>query len=399
MIAHRKQFNTMTFPPLRRRRVSRLKAVLMVLVAALALAASHVATGTAQADETPREIPVLIQAKNEGNGQLAFSRYVPDQCAVWPSYCNTVFTYNALDGHSPTGDPASWGETKDVGFTMLVNADGSFRLKHDSSGICINEDSSTGGISDAADCSSATNYTLQPTSDGSGPFLIRGPGNKCLAPTDGVKLGKAVSFSDCGGGDDDTKQWILHTANDAAPPVPSNASAIALGENKITVCNWGGYAARATIDYNIKTDPNSDAVTSAHRAISSFPVKQCRTETLPAGKITATVTLRRYTYFKNMSDYKFDDRSGSSFAGAGENDKVTSIWVVGGVHANASFHMQGSTCDSYSQFKQDSDSQLFVKESSGQEGCSIDGTGLFASGVSTAWSVFTKVLSWLGMGR
>lgn len=383
----------MTVHPLRRRCVSRLNTVLAVLVAALGLVVSPVATGAAQADETPREIPVLMQAADQGNGQLAFARYVDDYCVVSASYCNPVFAYNNLDGRTPTGNMDTWGDKTDVGFSMLVNTDGSFRLRHDSSGMCINEDSSTGGISDAGDCSSSTNYTLQPARDGGGTFLVRGPGNKCLSPTNDVKWGNAVSFSECAG-DDVTKQWKVQTAGDAAPPVPSNASAIALGENKITVCNWGGYAARATIDYEIKTDPQSDAVTSGHRAISSFPVKQCRTETLPAGKIAATVTLRRYTYDQVWNDYKFDDSSGNSFAGSGANDKVTSVWVVGGVHANASFHMQGTTCDSYSQFKQDSDSQLFIKESSGQESCKqASEAGGFAAGVKGAWSLFTKIIT------
>ncbi|MEU8781709.1 hypothetical protein [Streptomyces sp. NPDC048637] len=393
MISYRKQVTTMTVHLLRRRCTARLNAVLAVLVAALGLVVSPLATGAAQADEKPREITVLMQAADQGNGQLAFARYVPERCVVTASLCNPVFAYNNLDGRTPTGNTGTWGDTTDVGFSMLVNADGSFHLRHDSSGICVNADSSTGGISDAGDCSSATNYTLQPASDGGGAYLIRGPGNKCLAPTNAVKWGEDVSFSECVG-DDVTKQWKLHTADDAAPPIPSNASAIALGENKITVCNWGGYSARATIDYEIMTDPNSDTPKKEHRAISSFPVTQCRTEMLPAGKISATVTLRRFTWEK-ANDYKFDDVAGNTFAGSGANDRVTSVWVIGGTHANASFHMQGAACDSYSQFKQDPDSQLFIKESSGQEKCRTDATAghWFAEGVKTAWGIFTKIIT------
>ncbi|MGX1759078.1 RICIN domain-containing protein [Streptomyces lydicus] len=261
--------------------------------------------------------------------------------------------------------------------------DGSFNLRSKFGG-CLAEQSDT-RVSLPSTCPTSGTWTLQPANDGSNYFLIRHAGdNKCLTQLDLKNTGE-VELSTCDGGST-KQQWSITTTDGTALPNLTNDAAINLGSNKITVCNWGGYAARATIDYQIKENPADDTVTKGHYPIESFPVQQCRTATLPAGKIVATVTLRRYTGYK-LGAYAFADGDQGSWA-SDANDKITGVYTLGGVHANATYNMYGTSCDSSSGFEQASDSQVASTNQQGQVGCS-DGTSYTSTimnAVSTAAS-------------
>ncbi|MCZ1011847.1 hypothetical protein [Streptomyces lydicus] len=188
------------------------------------------------------------------------------------------------------------------------------------------------------------------------------------------------------------QQWSIATADGAALPNLTNGAAVNLGSNKITVCNWGGYAARATIDYQIKENAADDTVTKGHSAIESFPVQQCRTATLPAGKIVATVTLRRFTGFTEGA-YAFADGDAGSWA-SDKNDKITAIYTLGGVHANATYNMYGTSCNSSSGFEQASDSQVASTNQQGQVGCddTVDYTSTIMGAVGNAANLLIKLV-------
>ncbi|MGW3012743.1 RICIN domain-containing protein [Streptomyces sp. NPDC001219] len=282
----------------------------------------------------------------------------------------------------------TWMIKDEPNLSIDSTPDGLFNLRSKFGG-CLAEQSDT-HVSLPSTCPTSGTWTLQPANDGSNYFLIRHAGdNKCLTQFD-LKNTGAVELSTCDGGNT-KQQWSITTSDGSPPPAPSNGAAINLGENKIQVCNWGGYSARATIDYKVKADASSDTETSGHYAIESFPVDQCRTATLPAGKISATVTLRRLTLY-NKADYKFDDSLGSSFAGSGDNDKITAVWILGGPHVNAKYHMYGTTCNSSSSFEQESDSQVFSTKQSDQQSCT---SNISASDVgtivSTAWTALTSL--------
>ncbi|WP_435604804.1 hypothetical protein [Streptomyces sp. bgisy130] len=129
-------------------------------------------------------------------------------------------------------------------------------------------------------------------------------------------------------------------------------------------------------------------MTTGHYAIESFPVHQCKTAPLAAGKIVATVTLRRYTNF-NMNAYAFYDGDAGSYANAG-NDVITGVYTLGGVHANATYNMYGTSCDSSSGFEQDKDSQVTSTNQQGQVGC--DDTTSYTSTIMNAVSNATNLL-------
>ncbi|MFI1498052.1 hypothetical protein [Streptomyces platensis] len=287
--------------------------------------------------------------------------------------------------------PANLNAAAEGQFTIVPTSDGSFNLQFtdQENAVCLAPESDR---ATTAPCPTSGTWTLQPASDGSNYFLIRHVGdNMCITPTGDVTRETAIGVSSCDGGNT-KQQWSITTSDGSAPPAPSNGAAINMGENKIEVCNWGGYAARATIDYKIKTDASSDTETSGHQAIESFPVHECRTRTLPAGKISATVTLRRYTDY-NLGDYAFADGAAGSFAGAGSNDKITAVWILGGPHANAKYHMYGLSCDSSSGFEQESDSQVFSTQQSGQQGCTSNiSASEVGAVINTAWGALTSLM-------
>ncbi len=279
----------------------------------------------------------------------------------------------------------TWMVKEEPDLSIDSTPDGSFNLRSDYGG-CLAEQSDT-RVSLPSTCPTSGTWTLQPASDGSNHFLIRHVGdNKCLTQLD-LKNTGAVELSACDAGNT-AQQWSITSTDGAELPNLTNDAAINLGSNKITVCNWGGYAARATIDYQIKENPADDTVTTGHYPIESFPVQQCRTATLPAGKIVATVTLRRFTNW-NSNAYAFYDGDAGSYANDG-NDKITAVYTLGGVHANATYHMYGTSCDSSSGFEQASDSQVTSTHQQGQVGC--DDTTSYTSTIMSAVSNATNLL-------
>ncbi|MGW8973858.1 RICIN domain-containing protein [Streptomyces platensis] len=374
--------------------------ILAALVAALATVIAPITPTVAHADSGTSDLYVSISPRD--NGGLSFKHIapmlcenpehaepwsdggVPDGSGVPPCHQNGP---NALQlGSAATEQLGSSNTASNQQFTLVPTSDGSFNLKLTDEGtvVCLAEPSN--GLFNEQPCPTSGTWTLQPASDGANYFLIRHVGdNMCIAPTGDVSSGTPVGVSTCDGGST-KQQWSITTADGANLPNLTNGAAINLGGNKITVCNWGGYAARATIDYQIKENPADDTVTTGHYAIESFPVHQCRTAPLAAGKIVATVTLRRFTDF-NMNAYAFSDGDEGSYANAG-NDKITAVYTLGGVHANATYNMYGTSCDSSSGFEQDIDSQVASTNQQGQVGCS-DGasyTGTITNAVSTAAS-------------
>ncbi|MFE3886409.1 RICIN domain-containing protein [Streptomyces lydicus] len=369
--------------------------ILAALVATLAVIATITPT-VAHADSGTSDLNVSLSPRD--NSGLSFQHIAPLLCK------NPDHAEPWSDGGVPDGNPVPpchqngpnslqlGSGTSDQQFTLSPASDGSFNLKLTDEGatVCLAEPSN--GLFNEQTCPTSGTWTLQPASDGANYFLIRHVGdNTCITPAGDLSSGTPMGVSTCDAGNT-KQQWSVTTSDGSPPPPPSNGAAINLGENKIEVCNWGGYAARATIDYKVKADASSDTETSGHYAIESFPVDQCRTATLPAGKISATVTLRRLTLY-NKADYKFDDSPGSSFAGSGANDKITAVWILGGPHANATYNMYGTTCDSSSGFEQKSDSQVFSTKQSDQQSCTSDiSASDVGTIVNTAWGTLTKLM-------
>ncbi|MEU9126407.1 RICIN domain-containing protein [Streptomyces sp. NPDC048506] len=338
--------------------------MLVALVAALGIIIAPLTATVAHADSGTSKPHVIISSRN--NGDLSFDAVPADWSVLAPT----------------------WMIKDEPDLTIDSTADGSFNLRSDFGG-CLAEQSDTRVFVPAA-CPASGTWTLQPASDGSNYFLIRHVGdNKCLTAYD-LSNTAAVELGTCDGGNT-MQQWSITTSDGTKLPDLTNGAAINLGSNTITVCNWGGYAARATIDYQIKENPADDTVTTGHYAIESFPVDQCRTATLPAGKIVATVTLRRYTDYY-LGAYAFWDGDAGAYANDG-NDKITAVYTLGGVHANATYHMYGTTCDSSSGFTQTSDSQMASTNQHGQVGCtdSVD-AGTIANAVSAAGSLLTQFI-------
>ncbi|MEW9517403.1 RICIN domain-containing protein [Streptomyces tubercidicus] len=359
--------------------------------------AAHADTGSSG------DISAVITARDQNNGSLNLARNVPQQC-------NTLNI--ATDPYDPVGTPAgpqtctpgspeydftniTDSSPKPVGswswnqqFKILPNADGTFRLKSND-GPCINADASGNLTDSSSDCSNADKWNLQPPSDAtSGYSLIRHVGdNKCLAPKEGaVSQNSNPGVVDCDG-TKTAQQWSIATPNNETLPTLSNGAAIDLGASTINVCNKGGYAARAEINYKVRQDPASDTDTAGNQYIESFPAGQCRSVTLPAGKVSATVELRRYTGWY-MGDYAFAHGAAGQFVGAGKNDVITGVWTLAGVHANATYTMHGASCDSSSSFDQTSDSQAASTKAKDQDGC---------TGPSTADAVKTAVETGFGI--
>lgn len=365
--------------------------ILAALVLALGIVVVPLTATAAHADDGTSNISASINPRN--NSGLDLSHYVQYSCemATDPVSGEYMNCQQIASARIIIMDPSGFDDASEGKFTIAATSDGSFNLQFTDEGnsVCLAE--SSDGYITTTTCPTTGTWTLQPASDGSNYFLIRHVGdNKCLTPTPDVYDQAGTGFSTCDGGNT-TQQWSITTSDGTPPPASSNAAAISLGQNAITVCNWAGYNARADIDYNIKEDASSDTETSGHYAIESFPAQQCQTATLPAGKISATVTLRRYTNFY-MGDYAFSDSADGSFAGAGNNDKITAIWIIGGPHANATYHMYGTTCDSSSGFTQTSDSQAFSTQQKGQQGCE-DGFSAADAGavINTAWGVLTSL--------
>ncbi|WP_432144742.1 hypothetical protein [Streptomyces sp. bgisy084] len=237
-------------------------------------------------------------------------------------------------------------------------------LNNDAVGQCLDV-GSDGNLTDAP-CDNVTRWNLQPNRDGSGYLLRHFGEDKCV---DGTTL------ADCASGAADNYE------SDSAMPanlVLNRAAAISLGDNSITVCNWGGYVARAVITYSVQQDPNSTTETSGQRETDTFPVRQCRTETLPAGKIVGKVELRL--------------NRGSAEA----SDDVMADWVFGGSHIDASYHMYGTECDAWSSFEPHSANQASSKEEWSRKGCSAgSGYGGIASSVGQQilWGILRGLFS------
>ncbi|WP_432143644.1 RICIN domain-containing protein [Streptomyces sp. bgisy084] len=380
--------------------------VLAALIAALGIVIAPLPTAIAHADSGSSDIYVSISPRNDSG--LSF-KHIPPMVCKDPEHVAPWEDGGIPDGNAfppcrqvgPNSLQLAPAATEQLGpsnaksnqqFTIVPASDGWFNLQLTDQGsvVCLAEPSS--GLFNEQPCPTSGTWTLQPASDATNYFLIRHVGdNMCIAPSGDVSSGTLVGVSACDGGNT-KQQWSITTSDNSTPPAPSNGAAISLGENKIEVCNWGGYAARAVIDYKVKADASSDTETSGHYAIESFPVDQCRTATLPAGKVSATITLRRYTGYK-LGDYAFADGAAGSFAGAGENDKITAVWTLGGPHANATYHMYGATCDSSSGFEQKSDSQVFSKQESGQQGCTSNISAADVGAiVNTAWGVLASLM-------
>ncbi|MFI9648891.1 hypothetical protein ACIHAA_21625 [Streptomyces sp. NPDC052040] len=221
-----------------------------------------------------------------------------------------------------------WGS-----YSMVPDAGGgTFRLmSKENPDQCLAADSS-GGIANAP-CGGASHWNLQPNSSAD-KILIRHAGdNKCTT-------GTGRSLTDCNSGDADAFDTVLN-------PLPkeltlSRKAAIGLGENHVMVCNHAGYNTRAVIDYQVQNDPGSDAETRGRRVIESFPAGQCRTETLPAGKVTGNVELRRFTNWY-MGNYAFYDGDTGSYGGS-SNDQLVANWAFAGDHIDGAYNTTGTTC-------------------------------------------------------
>ncbi|GAB2711291.1 hypothetical protein [Kitasatospora kifunensis] len=173
----------------------------------------------------------------------------------------------------------------------------------------------------------------------------------------------------------------------------SRAAAIAAGPNKVQVCNDGGFAARAVVDYSVQTDPFSTNLTTGHIALSSFPLGQCRTATLPAGKVAATADVYRYTgWYKG--NYAFwdgdlsDNGQCDTFAGC-DNDRLIDQWSVAGSHADVTLTANGTTCEpGLSISKAGDNTAVDAQVGSTDQGCSGKGalgdlSSAFSGGVPT----------------
>ncbi|MER5972280.1 hypothetical protein ABT112_21490 [Streptomyces sp. NPDC002055] len=239
-------------------------------------------------------------------------------------------------------------------YTAVPDSDsGTFRLERE--GQCLDVDSS-GNTTDSS-CDSGTRWNMQPNKDGDGRYLRHVGDNKCMS-----KLSLAVT--DC---DSDSVDNFRGVSDIPVDLKLSRQAAISLGENKISICNQGGFAARAVIEYRVQSDPNSANETSDRRVIGSFPAGQCRTETLPAGKIYGNVELRRYTGWY-LGNYAFWDGDSGAYAGSA-NDQLTANWTFGGDHIDGSYNLTGSTCHSGSNFDPNSSNQASSKMKDGQTGC------------------------------
>ncbi|MFE0377817.1 hypothetical protein ACFW1M_20035 [Streptomyces inhibens] len=154
----------------------------------------------------------------------------------------------------------------------------------------------------------------------------------------------------------------------------SRVDAIALGPNKIKVCNNGAYSARAFISYNVQTNPDSLDTTHGTYEIGSFPTAQCKTAELPAGKIFAEIRLHRYTGY-HLGAYTFYEGDEDAYDG-GKNDRIVSKWTLHGTHASSTFNMSGTTCHTSSSWQTTDDTNTAEWQRVGDaEDCDAGGGG------------------------
>ncbi|MEU8787327.1 hypothetical protein [Streptomyces sp. NPDC048637] len=236
-------------------------------------------------------------------------------------------------------------------------------LNNNAVGMCL-EVGPDGALTDAP-CDHVSRWNLQPNRDGGG-YLLRHIGdNKCV---DGTTL------ADCGS---DAADNYLTDSPMRPNLVLTRAAAINLGKNSITICNWGGYLGRAVIDYKVQEDPNSTAETSDRKATDWIPVRQCRTETLPAGKIAGQVEFR-----VNQGSF-------------GNTDVSVHIWKFGGAHIDATYNTYGGYCDSWLAFEPHSANQASSKEDWSNPKCHAGSGGNLAATIieQVLWGVLKGLFS------
>ncbi|MFE6741453.1 RICIN domain-containing protein [Streptomyces tubercidicus] len=366
-------------------------AILAVPLAAASLALAPFNTTPAQADTTSN-VTATFASRDTSNGTFYLQRV---------DAAGNSGLYNA---GNPAPPGLGGGPTSLEKFTLIPNSDGTFHLQStvlradngykEAAGPCVS--ASSGSLTDTLDCSTADNWNLQPASDGGNYYVLRHVGdNQCITMSNAsFDTGGTVSLADCNAANTQQDWSVGITSGNTSLPSLSDSAAVDLGANVIQVCNTGGYNARADIDYTVLDASGTSQ--SGHSDLSSFPSSECRTATLPAGQIKATVTLHRYTGYYS-GDYAFGDGQNGSFAGAGANDKITGVWVTGGAHANVTFEMQGTTCDSTSSTYQAKDSQVATSKSSDQQGCSTDSPqDYFAKAAKGTWDILTTSFLVLG---
>ncbi|MFE1176582.1 hypothetical protein [Streptomyces sp. NPDC058773] len=260
----------------------------------------------------------------------------------------------ALPATASAASAISVQDLNNSSYSTMLNDDGTFRLSNDASpDQCLDVDSG-GNLTDSPCDTVGSTWNWQLMSDGSQDDLLRKVGtDTCVNGT---------SLIDC----DSSEADFWKDLGDGLTRL-SRQAAINLGSNRISICNQGGYVARAVIDYQVRSDPDSDNWTSDRRVIESFPAGQCRTETLPAGKVYGTVELRRYTGWY-MGNYAFWDGDTGAYAGS-SNDQLTANWAFAGDHIDASYNMNGTTCFSDSGFDPSPANQAVSTKKDGQTGC------------------------------
>ncbi|WP_432012835.1 RICIN domain-containing protein [Streptomyces cucumeris] len=352
------------------------------LVAGLAIAAAPLAATPAQADSGTGDFQVTVSARNDSN--LSFQPAPPH----WFKIFETEFD--------------------EEGLTIAPAADGTFNLTNSSG--CVEEQSGS-QLHMPSSCPTSGAWALQRANDGSDYFLIRHViDDKCLTPAEVSRAGNVVLDS-CDSGDTE-QHWSLTPRGDTSETAVDDlvtqyeSGTIGSEPNKVQVCNNGGYAARATVDYTVQ-EPSSTDVKTGHIALPSFPVGQCQTATLPAGKVAAVVQVYRFTnwYAGRYAFWDGDrDSNGNCVAFAGcDNDRPIAKWSVAGTHADVTFSATGTTCyPGLSISKSDKNTALDGQIGDTDRGCTGstlgDITSAFSGGVpkentSTAYTVGEVVIN------
>ncbi|WP_329171836.1 hypothetical protein OG754_08620 [Streptomyces decoyicus] len=271
-----------------------------------------------------------------------------------------------------------WGGS----YSLVPDADGgTFRLMSKSkTNQCLTADD--GDFLADTPCDSTSHWNLQPNAAGD-KWLVRHTGdNKCM-------IGSGFALTDCNNSEVDAFDFTSSTLPKQL--MLSRKAAIGLGENHVTICNHGGYVARAVIDYKVQTDPDSDSGTSGRRVIPSFPAGQCRTETLPAGRVFGNVELRRFTFWYT-GNYAFYDGDAGSYGGS-SNDQLTANWAFTGDHIDGTYNTTGTTCTSDSDFAPTSSNQAATQKKDGATACTGVNPAKFTSDILA--QVFSKVFPML----
>ncbi len=256
------------------------------------------------------------------------------------------------DGYESIG--LFWGGS----YSLVPDADGgTFRLEsRTKAGQCLTADDND-FLADAS-CDGASHWNLQPNAAGDKWLVRLTGGDKCM-------IGSGFAVTDCTTSEIDAFNFTSSTLPKEL--MLDRKAAIGLGENRVTVCNHGGYVERAVIDYKVKNDPDSDSETSGRKVIPSFPAGQCRTETLPAGKVYGNVELRRFTFWY-MGNYAFYDGDEGSYGGS-SNDQLTANWAFAGDHIDGTYNSTGTTCISDSDFAPAGSNQAATQKKDGATGC------------------------------